>query len=96
MGVKQKKAIPASARKALALNAGFSLGGRISCNCAKCGKEGEIVGFTKRNGQPSQWFCISGLEIDHIHPESKGGTAEVSNLQLLCRKCNRTKGDRVE
>jgi hypothetical protein len=31
------------------------------------------------------------LEIDHIVPISKGGTGEVDNLQVLCRKCNRKK-----
>ena len=31
------------------------------------------------------------LEIDHITPVSKGGTAEHDNLQVLCRSCNRSK-----
>ena len=31
------------------------------------------------------------LEIDHILPVSKGGTGDKSNLQTLCRSCNRTK-----
>lgn len=31
------------------------------------------------------------LEIDHVVPISKGGTGEISNLQTLCRKCNRSK-----
>jgi 5-methylcytosine-specific restriction endonuclease McrA len=31
------------------------------------------------------------LEIDHIVPISKGGTGDVDNLQVLCRKCNRKK-----
>ncbi len=31
------------------------------------------------------------LEIDHIVPISKGGTGEKSNLQVLCRACNRKK-----
>jgi hypothetical protein len=32
------------------------------------------------------------LEVDHIWPKSKGGTNETSNVQLLCRKCNASKG----
>ena len=32
------------------------------------------------------------LEVDHIIPISKGGTTEYSNLQTLCRDCNRGKG----
>jgi hypothetical protein len=31
------------------------------------------------------------LEMDHIVPVSKGGTTEESNLQTLCRRCNRAK-----
>ena len=31
------------------------------------------------------------LEMDHIVPVSKGGNTEESNLQVLCRRCNRTK-----
>ncbi len=31
------------------------------------------------------------LEMDHIVPVSKGGKTEESNLQVLCRRCNRAK-----
>lgn len=35
------------------------------------------------------------LEIDHIQPVAKGGTGKnLSNLQCLCWRCNRKKGDR--
>lgn len=33
----------------------------------------------------------NNLEIDHIVPLSKGGKTEESNLQTLCRRCNRAK-----
>ena len=35
------------------------------------------------------------LEYDHIIPYSKGGANTVKNLRLLCRTCNRLKGDRI-
>lgn len=35
------------------------------------------------------------LCVDHIYPESKGGPAELWNLQTLCRRCNTRKGTRV-
>ena len=35
------------------------------------------------------------LEVDHIIPVSKGGKTEPSNLQTLCWKCNRTKGNKI-
>ena len=33
------------------------------------------------------------LEYDHISPYSCGGSSDVSNIQLLCRKCNRSKSN---
>jgi hypothetical protein len=32
------------------------------------------------------------LTVDHIKPESEGGTMEPSNLQTLCKSCNSAKG----
>jgi 5-methylcytosine-specific restriction endonuclease McrA len=39
-------------------------------------------------------FCGSDerLEVDHIIAVSIGGTNDDSNLQTLCKKCNRAKG----
>lgn len=38
---------------------------------------------------------VSGLDIDHIVPVSNGGSDEESNLQVLCAKCNRAKGNHL-
>jgi diadenosine tetraphosphate (Ap4A) HIT family hydrolase len=34
------------------------------------------------------------LDVDHIVPRSKGGKSTADNLQVLCSKCNRSKGNR--
>lgn len=36
------------------------------------------------------------LTIDHIKPESKGGSLDPSNLQTLCCRCNSIKGVRED
>lgn len=37
----------------------------------------------------------TNLQVDHILPVSKGGGNELSNLQTLCKPCNREKFDKV-
>jgi hypothetical protein len=44
-------------------------------------------------------ICASteNLHFDHIHPFSKGGSSiDPDNIQLLCQKCNLTKGNRIQ
>ena len=41
-------------------------------------------------------FEFRHLEVDHVIPQSGGGTDHIENLQLLCGHCNRTKGDRPQ
>lgn len=49
-----------------------------------------------RDGYRCRW-CGSPyeLEIDHMHPYSRGGSNHPSNLQVLCGPCNRHKGAAV-
>lgn len=35
------------------------------------------------------------IQIDHMHPSSKGGSNAPDNLQSLCSTCNSFKGDRL-
>lgn len=37
-------------------------------------------------------FPFRNLTVDHIVPQSRGGTDHIDNLQLLCSACNSTKG----
>lgn len=36
------------------------------------------------------------LHVDHIIPMNQGGLSVLDNLQILCRKCNTKKGDKLE
>lgn len=35
------------------------------------------------------------LRRDHVIPVTKGGTNDISNIQLLCDPCNTSKGNRI-
>lgn len=43
-----------------------------------------------------QWFPKSQIDIDHIIPQSKGGTDDLWNLQAMCYHCNRSKQDSLK
>ena len=39
-------------------------------------------------------FSLDNLTVDHIRPKSDGGGEELTNLQLLCSRCNEEKADK--
>lgn len=39
--------------------------------------------------------CSDDLTVDHVHPESLGGSSGLDNLQTLCRSCNSSKGCKI-
>ena len=51
--------------------------------------------WQKYGGQCAECRSESYLEFDHIVPVAKGGSNSDSNVQLLCRKCNLAKSDRI-
>lgn len=64
--------------------------------------QGELAGYEIRQYLLEKWGrkCVycgiknTPLEVEHIHPKSKGGSSRVSNLTLACRNCNLAKGNR--
>jgi 5-methylcytosine-specific restriction endonuclease McrA len=64
-------------------------------------QQGTLAGYELREYLLERWgrecaYCGAEnvpLEIDHIHPRSKGGSDRVSNLTLACRPCNQRKGN---
>jgi 5-methylcytosine-specific restriction endonuclease McrA len=65
-------------------------------------QQGTLAGYEVREYLLEKWkrrcaYCDQKdvpLEIDHIHPRSKGGSDRASNLTLACRSCNQIKGNR--
>ena len=43
-----------------------------------------------------EMFPFRNFTVDHIVPQSRGGTDHLENLQLLCGACNSLKGDRPQ
>lgn len=66
-------------------------------------KELREQAFTKARNRKGEYQCACcGItdrsrvffQVDHIVPMNRGGKSTPENLQLLCRTCNGTKGDR--
>ncbi len=47
--------------------------------------------IVRDGGRCRDCYSAVNLQIDHIVPLCKGGTSDESNLQTLCRRCNRRK-----
>ena len=64
-------------------------------------QQGTLLGYEVREYLLEKWGreCVycgaehTPLEIDHIHPRSKGGSDRVSNLTIACHDCNQAKGN---
>lgn len=58
--------------------------------------EAEVKEYLLLKWQHQCVYCSTTntrLEIDHVHPRSKGGSNRVSNLVIACRACNEAKAD---
>ena len=49
--------------------------------------------YTRDGGICQCCGSSDSLEYDHITPFSCGGASDVSNIQLLCQQCNRSKSN---
>jgi len=63
-------------------------------------QQGKLCGYEVREYLLEKWdrkcaYCETeniSLQIEHIHPKSKGGSNRISNLCLACEHCNIKKG----
>lgn len=76
--------------------------GKIDANLEKYLRDSAFNKFMTPDGE---YYCPNcGIHsknrvlfhVDHIIPMNKGGKSVSDNLQILCRKCNAIKGDRIE
>lgn len=84
-----KRAIPQHLRRTVATRAGAHGQGRWAASCHYCSAPGAIHWMTRC------WVYFTGLELDHVIPEVRGGQATEDNIVLACRRCNRRKGHRA-
>jgi len=76
---------------------------RDAYSCRYCGLEPTSSELHKyRAGAHGLRVCITPLDsadrkftIDHILPQSRGGSNDISNLATSCFECNNRKGDRI-
>ena len=66
-------------------------------------QQGELAGYEVREYLLEKWgrrcaYCSKTdvpLQIEHIIPQSRGGSDRVSNLTLACEACNQRKGNKT-
>lgn len=66
-------------------------------------QQGTLWGYEVREYLLEAWehkcaYCDAkdvALEIDHVHPKTKGGVDSIGNLTIACHDCNQAKGSRL-
>lgn len=69
-----------------------SLSGTLPVDCM----EQLIAKYGARCMNPECQTPEAKLTIDHVRPVSMGGTNTMDNVQILCARCNESKGNRSE
>lgn len=95
--IKWRNWIDSNPERAKAAN----LAAQITHRTKKAGNGGHFTAkdrdalFLAQNGRCAVCPRKGRLEVDHVIPVCRGGSSNPSNLQLLCRSCNASKGKRT-
>jgi len=90
-------------RRCISLSIKNEVAKRCKATCQDCGDigthhpdSGHVLSsqIAYRNPYDGTGIYRIPMEYDHIIPLSIGGETSCENLQLLCRKCNRSKGNK--
>lgn len=57
--------------------------------------EVRVIVWYRDEGKCKRCGSQENLEFDHIIPVSKGGSNTENNIELLCKKCNLKKSDKI-
>ena len=92
----KRYAVPAAARRSVALRYGAIPGETTDAKCQYCRNRGQIHWPRLYGGRPGAWVQFVDLSLDHVVPYSLGGChRSPENLVLACKSCNSSKGQRV-
>lgn len=71
--------------------------GRIYPSEGGCPDVKKIIDSCNIKPQCENCGCtnVEDLTVDHIIPQSYGGSNNIINLRILCRKCNSSKGNKI-
>lgn len=71
------------------------VGQRPDSDSRRIPQDVRVAVWQRDQGKCVQCGAQEYLEFDHIIPYSKGGASTLNNVQLLCRRCNLQKSDRI-
>lgn len=90
----KKAGIPAQTRRDIAERHGCGPGQNVTAECFFCGDGGSIFWFPSSRPNGKGWVSFLYLTLDHLIPESCGGSALSDNVVLSCAHCNKSRGNR--
>ena len=73
----------------------LDMGGNEEVKSRRISQEVKAAVWQRDRGQCVECGAADYLEFDHVIPFSRGGANTEGNIQLLCRRCNLAKSDKI-